>query len=543
MADDVTVTPTPDVPQQLPPTQIMIPQQTAPDPSQAPNAAAAGALAGQAPPGAGNDPELQAAAASHSRVAGALQDAMAAMSGGRQAMRLKRNSDGSVDVVPIDKTPGQMWGDVAKAALSGATKGWAAGQGPGGAARAAAAGYDQGANQQQNQTDQTLANAQKINDQNRQGQLFKANMAMMDQKLIQATNENQRSGARFTAEMQDSTLKTIQQMRDMGAEELGSYTTPEEMAQQYNTNPKIQQFHVGQGGLVMPITTADGTTHIYGIPEDVGDQMNKVATTVDQWTLGSDGKPVNNPLPVPAQYMKNKDVVAAKKAAALQQQVVMKSALEAQNATKETGIKQEEADTRKSIAPSEIAKNSAEAAAAGSATKGTLEMGERNGQTVLFNNKTGAITEAPGLQKAGTAQKQQAALEKDIGPGRDAMNYVNNYMQGGKFDGAHDEAMMEKYFDLAKPSTGFRMSKPQQDMLKQSQSFYDSLKASGRHLLTGTWFSDTQRKQIRNAMQDLATAKEEGARQVYGMPAGSTTPAPPVGGFDWNSHPTVNATQ
>jgi hypothetical protein len=483
----------------------------------------------QAPQGAGTDPELQAAAVHHDRVANALQDALKAMSGGGQAMRLKKNTDGTVDVVPIDKTPGQMWGDIAKAALSGATKGFAAGQGPGGQARALAAGYDQGANQQQQQTDQTLANAQKINDQNRQKQLFNANMAMMDQKLIQATNDNQRSGAKFTDEMQKSSLDTLKNLDDMGAEELATWKTPDEMAQQYNTNPKIQQFHNGQGGHTLPVTTSDGVTHLYGIPEDMGNQFNKTPKSVDQWTLDSTGKPVNNPLTIGPGQMRQKDIAAAIKAAAIQQQNVMKASLDAQNAIKDTEIKKEEADTKKSVAPSEINKNNAEAGAAGSAVKGTLEMGENaQGQTVLYNNKTGAVTAAPGLQKVGTAAKQQAALEKDIGPGRDAMNFADSYLQGGKFTGPKDEALMEKYFDLAKPSTGFRMSKPQQDMLKNSQSFFDSMKASGRHQLTGTWFSDNQRKQIHDAMGELAAAKERGARQVYGMPTGGN-PAPPAG--------------
>jgi hypothetical protein len=527
-----------DAPQTIPANQ---PQPQPQPPQAAANATLSGQQPQQAPQGAGTDPELQAAAVHHDRVAGALQDALKAFSGGGQALRLKKNDDGTVDVTPVDKTPGQMWGDVAKAALSGATKGWAAGQGPGGAARALAAGYDQGANQQQNQTDQTLATAQKYNDQNRQAQLFKANMAMLDQKLIQATNENQRSGAKFTAEMQDSTLKQMQELSDMGAEELGSYKNPQEMAVQYNTNPKIQQFHVGQGGMVMPVTTADGVTHIYGIPEDVGNQLNKAPTSIDQWTLDSDGKPVNNPLPVPVGYMKNKEIVAGKKAAAIQQQVVMKSSLEAQNSKRETDLKAKELPSTIDLNVAKATEARAAAAASGSSTKGTLEIVETpNGGTALLNNKTGAVTPAPGIQKVGTAAKQQAALEKDIGPGRDAMNYVNNYMQGGKWDGPHDEAMMEKYFDLARPSTGFRMSKPQQDMLKNSQSMYDSIKASGRHMLTGAWFSDDQRKQIQGAMQDLANAKEQGARAVYGMPTGTTTPAPPPGTLDFSKLPVAN---
>ena len=52
---------------------------------------------------------------------------------------------------------------------------------------------------------------------------------------------------------------------------------------------------------------------------------------------------------------------------------------------------------------------------------------------------------------------------------------------------------MEKFFELAKPSSGFRMTQAQVDMLRHVQGWMGSAVAKLRHAITGTWFSDTQR--------------------------------------------------
>lgn len=131
-----------------------------------------------------------------------------------------------------------------------------------------------------------------------------------------------------------------------------------------------------------------------------------------------------------------------------------------------------------------------------------------SGKPILYNSKTGTVREAPeGLQKSGTKAKADAALEKEIGPARDAMQFANDYLSNGVFTGPSDEALQEKFFELAKPTTGFRMTQPQIDMLQHSREWRGSAEAYLRHATKGTWFSDKQRKEIVDTMNTLGNAK------------------------------------
>lgn len=146
--------------------------------------------------------------------------------------------------------------------------------------------------------------------------------------------------------------------------------------------------------------------------------------------------------------------------------------------------------------------------------QGTWSLEEQNGKPVLFNSKTGQVQAAPdGLAKTGTAAKAEALTA----PAQQALEYAKDYGARAVHTGAGDEALMEKYFELAKPSTGFRMSQPQIDMLKNAQSWMGGLEAHLRHATTGTWFSDDQRKEITDTMSDLASAN--------GMKSGSSSPS------------------
>jgi hypothetical protein len=124
------------------------------------------------------------------------------------------------------------------------------------------------------------------------------------------------------------------------------------------------------------------------------------------------------------------------------------------------------------------------------------------GNPVLFNSKTGQTKPAPNVQKLGTYQKTRGA-------GEDALGYAKLYMDAGKYTGSGDEALMEKYFELAKPSSGFRMTKDQMSMLQDARSWMDSLRGKAYHAIHGTWFAPEQRKQIVETMSMLEQAKEQ----------------------------------
>ena len=149
---------------------------------------------------------------------------------------------------------------------------------------------------------------------------------------------------------------------------------------------------------------------------------------------------------------------------------------------------------------------------------------DQSGKPVLFNAKTGETRAAPpGMQKPGTAAKATAAEEKLHGPGRDALEYADTYMKTGAFSGPGDEALMEKFFELAKPSTGFRMSQPQIDMLKNARSWMSSVKGRAYHAINGTWFPPDQRNEIVSTMRLLNQSKGSGQPAT----SGATQPAKP----------------
>jgi hypothetical protein len=144
------------------------------------------------------------------------------------------------------------------------------------------------------------------------------------------------------------------------------------------------------------------------------------------------------------------------------------------------------------------------------ATEGTWTLEEdEGGKPILYNSKTAETRPANGIQKSGTKAKADAATEKTTAPVEAAMQYADDYLTNGSFTGAGDEALQEKFFELAKPSVGFRMTAPQMQMLQDSRSWMGSIEAHMRHATTGTWFSDDQRKQIVQTMKQLGEAKKK----------------------------------
>jgi hypothetical protein len=156
---------------------------------------------------------------------------------------------------------------------------------------------------------------------------------------------------------------------------------------------------------------------------------------------------------------------------------------------------------------------------------GTWQLAEdKDGKPIFYNSKTGQQKDAGGIQRSGAQEKKTAAEEKEFGPARAAQQYADDYLANGRFTGSGDEALQEKFFELAKPTTGFRMTQPQIDMLQNSRSWMNSAEAHLRHMATGTWFSDEQRKQIAQTMRDLAAAKlkASGPGQPQGQGGGES---------------------
>lgn len=133
-------------------------------------------------------------------------------------------------------------------------------------------------------------------------------------------------------------------------------------------------------------------------------------------------------------------------------------------------------------------------------------------------------------QTTNDQDKKNAAHEKELAPVQGALDYAETYLPS-KHTGPGDEALMEKFFELAKPSSGFRMSQPQIEMLTKARSWMEGTKALAYHALTGTWFSDDQRADIVNTMKALGDAKIKGTQQAGAQQQGQFQPpsdAPPA---------------
>jgi hypothetical protein len=122
---------------------------------------------------------------------------------------------------------------------------------------------------------------------------------------------------------------------------------------------------------------------------------------------------------------------------------------------------------------------------------------------------------------AGGAAKALAAEES----GKAAQAYADDYLKSGRFTGPGDEALMEKYFELAKPSSGFRMTQSQIEMLTKAQDLMNSVVAKGKHLFSpeSPYFSEDLRKQIVETMKNLQTSRDE-AKKSEAPAAKTSTP-------------------
>lgn len=147
------------------------------------------------------------------------------------------------------------------------------------------------------------------------------------------------------------------------------------------------------------------------------------------------------------------------------------------------------------------------------ANQGTWQVAEgTEGKTQLFNTKTGAMRDAPvGLHKSGYYVKQVAPLESA------ALN-IKDYMDSGTFTGPGDLDLQHQFFTATQPATGFRMTKVQQDILQNSQSLINKMKAGAAHLTGGTIYSPEQRQQIAAEAQKAIEAKKTALEGSQGGP-------------------------
>lgn len=228
-----------------------------------------------------DDAANHAAAVHHGRLATML-DAVGSILGGNKSLRMTRNPDGSVDVKQVDASPAEKWGRIAQAAVSGLANGFAVGQGPGGGARAAAAGIQTGLAEPGQQQTAVMDQAAKLNQQNQQNQLFKANMIALNQRNLQGAFDLKRAEAN-SLEGEDDRAATIQKTMQQANATKIDVGDIEDTANAYNGSPELQEAH-HDGRTVFYRRTDPNTGKVIGgsiyiIPPDQMNMLNPAAIT------------------------------------------------------------------------------------------------------------------------------------------------------------------------------------------------------------------------------------------------------------------------
>lgn len=115
-----------------------------------------------------------------------------------------------------------------------------------------------------------------------------------------------------------------------------------------------------------------------------------------------------------------------------------------------------------------------------------------------------------------------------------ANNYLNHFKNGQRPANVAigDQALIDQFFNVVKPGTGFRMTQPQRAGLQQARSLAEGLRARYQRGMTGAAFSDDQRAQIVQTMNEVVDSKKKG---MMGAPATAKS----AEAFNINDYPVV----
>jgi hypothetical protein len=204
------------------------------------------------------DPEMVMGAA-HQGWLGKILDDVGSILGGDKTLHVTKHPDGSVEVTHDPSTGAEKWGRVAAAALGGAAKGMAVGQGPGGPARAASAGIESGLKQPQEALDRANEEAS-IEQKQMQAH---ANLVLTQQQSVGQTLQNKLSNIKVTQEQIDQSNDEQERLANApGSEEIGTYGSMAEAAKSPNA-ALILKHH--PGGTMRTVPVFDGDHNIVGV--------------------------------------------------------------------------------------------------------------------------------------------------------------------------------------------------------------------------------------------------------------------------------------
>jgi hypothetical protein len=223
------------------------------------------------PPDAATDPEVTAGAV-HQNWLSKILDTVGTILGGDKTIVATKHPDGTVTVEHNPSTTGEKWGRIAQAALGGAARGMAAGQGPGGAGRAFAAGGLAGLQMPQQQLAAANAEAANMNAQ----QLAAANTALTHQKLVGQMLDNRQAGMTLGTEEAGLLQSTADAIGNSPhTKDLGTFTDMQGIMRSLNSNPDAMSGLTNQALKVIPTADAEGKVQLHAYLVDQGDDNRK----------------------------------------------------------------------------------------------------------------------------------------------------------------------------------------------------------------------------------------------------------------------------
>jgi hypothetical protein len=213
-----------------------------------------------------------AAGAVHQNWLARILDSVGTILGGDKTIVATKHPDGSVSVEHNPSTTGEKWGRIAQAALGGAARGMAVGQGPGGAGKAFAAGGLAGLQAPQQALDAANKEAASMNAQ----QLATANIALTHQKLVGQMLDDRAAG--LTLGSTEASL--LQQTADAIAKgpntkDLGTFTDMPGIMKALNSNPDAMAGLTNQALKVIPTADDKGNVQLHAYLVDRGADNRK----------------------------------------------------------------------------------------------------------------------------------------------------------------------------------------------------------------------------------------------------------------------------
>lgn len=219
-----------------------------------------------------------------------ILDKVGGILGGDQTLHVRKDADGNVTVTHDPSTGGEKWGRVAATALGGAAQGLANSQGPGGAARAAAAGTQFGL--QQPQQRQQEADAQATAEQRRQQ--MNANNAMIHQRAYAQMLDSQ--GKKLELDQQSASLMNDfrdEMVNSPDSQDFGVITSEKDLMDKVSQNVDFLKNHMNLKTKAALVPGKNGL-ELHAIATDPGDDAQPIEAGAKLHVIKTDpvsGKP------------------------------------------------------------------------------------------------------------------------------------------------------------------------------------------------------------------------------------------------------------